>query len=89
LSKRVNDLRELPTRAKEVADGAVQALRDQARRSDRVGEVTHRTWELVHGGVGVAARSLTRLEHAIQPPARVMKRTPAARRSTKKKTDNS
>ena len=89
MSKRVNDLRELPTRAKEVADGVVQALRDQARRPDRVGEVTHRTWELVHGGVGVAARSLSRLEHAIQPPARVMKRTPAARRSTKKTNGDS
>ena len=89
MSKSVNDLKELRTRAKEVADGAMQTLRDQARRQDRIGEVTHRTWELVHGGVGVAARSLTRLEHAIQPPARVMKRTPAARRSTKKTNGDS
>jgi hypothetical protein len=73
MSKRVNDnIRELPTRAREVADGALRALRDQARRPDRVGEVTHRTWELVHVGVGVAARSLSRLERAVQPPARAM-----------------
>src|SRR5439155_18470280 len=47
------DIRELPTQVKQAAEGAVRALRGQARRPDRVGEVTHRTWELVHDGVDV------------------------------------
>ena len=79
------DIKELPTQVKQAAEGAVRALRGQARRPDRVGEVTHRTWELVHDGVDVAARSLTRLEKAIQPPARAMKRAPASRRNGGKK----
>ena len=42
VSKRVNDnMRELPTRAREVADGALRALRDQARRPDRVAASMH------------------------------------------------
>jgi hypothetical protein len=79
MSKRLDDVKELPAQVRGAADAAVRALKDQARRPDRVGEVTHRTWELVHGGVGAAARSLSRLEQAIQPPARVMRRTPASR----------
>ena len=62
---------------------------DHPTGTDRVGEVTHRTWELVHGGVGVAARSLSRLERATQPPARTIKRAPARRRNTTKTTDPS
>jgi len=79
MNKRFDDIREqLPTQVKEAGEGALRALRSQARRPDRVGEVTHRTWELVNVGVGVAARSLSRLERATQPPARTMN-TPAKR----------
>jgi hypothetical protein len=87
MNKTLEGIKELPTQVKGAAEGAVKALRDQARRPDRVGEVTHRTWELVHGGVGVAARSLTRLEQVIQPPARVMRRPPA--RKAKRSSSNS
>jgi hypothetical protein len=73
MNKRFDNIKEqLPTQVKEAGEGALRALRSQARRPDRVGEVTHRTWELVNGGVGVAARSLSRLERATQPPARTM-----------------
>jgi hypothetical protein len=64
------DVKGLPTQVKRAADRALRMLRGQARRPDRVGEMTHRTWEAVHDGVGVAARSLSRLERATQPPAR-------------------
>src|ERR1700730_6458099 len=88
MNKRLDNIREqLPTQVKEAGEGAIRALRSQARRPDRVGEVTHRTWELVNVGVGVAARSLSRLERATQPPARTMnapaKRT-AARRTARR-----
>jgi len=73
MSNKPYDIKEFPTQAKRAGEGAVRVLRSQARRPDRMGEVTHRTWELVHDGVGVAARSLTRLERATQPPARAMK----------------
>jgi len=89
MSNRPYDIKEFPTQVKQAAEGAVRVLRSQARRPDRVGEVTHRTWELVHGGVGVAARSLSRLERATQPPARTIKRAPARRRNTTKTTDPS
>jgi hypothetical protein len=81
MSKRVDDVKEVPTRVKEAAEGALRALKDQARRPDRVGEVTHRTWALVHDGVGVAARSLSRLERATQPPARAMGRGATSHRT--------
>jgi hypothetical protein len=68
MSKRFD--RVLPAPIKKAADRGLRTLRGQARRPDRVGEVTHRTWEMVHGGVGVAARSLSRLERVTQPPAR-------------------
>jgi hypothetical protein len=92
MNKRLDNIREqLPTQVKEAGEGAVRALRSQARRPDRVGEVTHRTWELVNVGVGVAARSLSRLERATQPPARTMNTPakpagrPAARKTASRK----
>jgi hypothetical protein len=81
MNTRLDGIKELPTHAKVAGEAAVRALRDQARRPDRVGEVTHRTWVLFHDGLGVAARSLGRLEQATKPPARVMRRTPASRTS--------
>ena len=75
MNARLEGIKELPTHAKGAGEAAVRVLRDQARRPDRVGELTHRTWELVHEWVGVAARSLTRLERVTQPPARAMRRS--------------
>lgn len=52
---------------------ALKIWKAGAKRPDRIGEVSYRTLELVHGGVGAAVRSLGRLEKATQPPARPAK----------------
>ena len=87
MSKRLDDIKELPTQVKRAPEEALRVLRSQARRPDRVGEVTHRTWELVHDGVGIAARSLTRLERVTQPPARAIKHS-SHRASSPRATEN-
>ena len=53
-------------------------VKDQARREDVVGLAAYRSLELLHGGFGNAARSLTRFQDASQPPTR-----PSERRSTR------
>jgi hypothetical protein len=73
---KVEDLREVPTQVKSAADGAIRAWRTQAKRSDRVGDVSYRSLELVHGGLGAAVRSLGRLEKATQPPTRATRNQP-------------
>lgn len=53
-------------------------VKDQARREDVVGLAAYRSLELLYGGFGNAARSLTRFQDASQPPVRPSQR-PAAR----------
>lgn len=60
----------LGTRLTEGAQQAVKAWKTQAKRTDAVGQVSYRGLELVHGGLGAAARSLGRMERATQPPQR-------------------
>lgn len=48
----------------------VGVVKDRARERDLIGEVAFRYLQLVHGGVGKAARSLARLEDATTPPGR-------------------
>ncbi len=69
--------RDLVRTARQVVDGGERAARtglrvvkSRARRRDLVGVATYRALELVHEGAGTAARALTRLEEATQPPAR-------------------
>jgi hypothetical protein len=59
-----------------VANSGLRIVKSRARRRDLVGDAAYRTLELVHGGLGSAARALNRLEEATQPPAR-----PTTRRS--------
>ncbi|HXM58119.1 MAG TPA: hypothetical protein VOB72_22160 [Candidatus Dormibacteraeota bacterium] len=60
----------------EFGEQFVKTWKTQAKRPDTVGEVSYRGLELVHGGLGVAARSLTRLEKATLPPHRTEKLEP-------------
>ena len=67
------------TLAGQLEEGAGQLLKGwktQARRPDAVGDASYRGLELVHGGLGFAVRSLTRLEKATQPPHRPPKPEP-------------
>jgi hypothetical protein len=61
----------------EVAGGEVmKAWRTQAERPDRVGDLSYQGLELAHVGAKLAARSLSRLEEATQPPRRTARREP-------------
>lgn len=65
--------------ARQLEDGTDQFMKGwkrQARRTDAVGDASHRSLELVHGGLEFAVRSLTRMERATQPPQRPAKPTP-------------
>jgi hypothetical protein len=53
-----------------VANDGLKAVKSRARQRDVVGAATYRALELLHEGAGGAARALTRLEEATQPPAR-------------------
>ncbi len=70
--------RQLGRRLEEGADELMKNWKAQARRPDQVGDITYRGLELVHGGLGAAARSLTRLERATQLPHRTVKPVPPA-----------
>jgi hypothetical protein len=48
----------------------LRLVKGRARHRDLVGEAAYRSLELVHGGLGSAARSLARIEDASQPPVR-------------------
>jgi hypothetical protein len=48
----------------------LRLVKEQARREDLVGLAAYRSLELLHGGFGNAARSLSRFQDASQPPAR-------------------
>lgn len=51
----------------------LRLVKNQARRGDLVGFAAYRSLELLHGGFGSAARSLSRFQDASQPPARPTK----------------
>src|SRR2546423_15101570 len=74
----------------------LRLVKEQARREDLVGLAAYRSLELLHGGFGNAARSLSRFQDASQPPARPTERrraqTPARTRTqtgTRKPAANS
>lgn len=52
----------------------LRLVKDQARRGDLVGLAAYRSLELLHGGFGNAARSLSRFEDASEPPTRPSER---------------
>ncbi|MBJ7601003.1 MAG: hypothetical protein DLM67_22010 [Candidatus Nephthysia bennettiae] len=52
----------------------LRLVKEQARREDLVGLAAYRSLELLHGGFGNAARSLSRFQDASQPPARPTER---------------
>jgi hypothetical protein len=62
--------RRLARETERVAKDGLQRAKARARRQDRVGNATYRALELVHSGLGTAARTFGRLEEAVQPPAR-------------------
>jgi hypothetical protein len=53
-----------------VAQDGLQRTRKRAKQQDRLGNATYRALELAHTGLGSAARALSRLEEAVQPPTR-------------------
>lgn len=63
-------LGQLRKRLEKGGDEFMKGWKAQARRPDRLGDATYRGLELVHDGLGVAARSLSRLERATQLPHR-------------------
>ncbi|SRR6266545_1117813 len=69
-AERKGYVKRLATRLEEGADQVMKAWSAQAKRPDRVGEVSYRGLELVHGGLRVAARYLSHLERGTQPPHR-------------------
>jgi hypothetical protein len=52
------------------ARGGLRMVKARARRHDPIGNATYRALELVHDGLGSAAKTLGRLEEATAPPAR-------------------
>ena len=71
-------VRRFSTRLSDGAEQFVKAWKTQAKRPDTVGEFSYRGLELVHGGLGIAARSLSRLERATQLPHRTARLEPPA-----------
>jgi hypothetical protein len=69
-TRRRSYFRMLEKRLEETGDEVMKAWRTQARRHDRVGDLSYHGLEMLHGGVKFAARSLSRLEEATQPPHR-------------------
>jgi hypothetical protein len=62
--------REASGRARQRLDQGLQTARARARERDLLGEAAYRALTLVHDGLGLAVRSLSRLERATTPPAR-------------------
>lgn len=87
----LEDVKQLSGQVRGAADGLMRNWRTQAKRSDRVGDVSYRTLELFHSGLDLAAKGLTQLEKATQPPPRSTKpqpyRPPAGKRSGSSSTD--
>jgi hypothetical protein len=63
-------IRAIEKRLGEAGDEVMKAWRAQAKRHDPVGDVSYRGLELLHGGAKLAARSMSRLEEATEPPHR-------------------
>lgn len=74
--RRSNFGKRLSDRLEEGTDQVFKAWKTQARRPDRVGEVSYRGLELVHGGLEIAVRSLTHLEKVTALPHRPPKPRP-------------
>jgi hypothetical protein len=68
----------LEKRLEKTGGELMKAWRTQARRHDRVGDLSYHGLETLHGGVQFAARSLSRLEEATQPPHRTARPEPHA-----------
>lgn len=62
----------LARRLEEGSEDFLKVWKTGAKRPDRIGDVTYGALRLLHGGVGVAVRSLGRLEKATVPPARTV-----------------
>ena len=71
----------------DLARNGLDFVKARARRSDRVGQATYRTLEIVSGGLGATAKALGQLGDATQPPARTPAKSaaPAKRSATKRK----
>ena len=74
-----NLVRDTARTAREVLDGTIpervatrglRIVKTRARQHDTVGDATYRVLELVHDGLGTAARTFDRMHEATQPPAR-------------------
>jgi hypothetical protein len=75
-TRRRGNFRTLEKRLEDAGGEVMKAWRVQARRHDRVGDLTYHGLEMLHGGVKFAARSLSRLEEATQPPHRTARTEP-------------
>jgi hypothetical protein len=75
-TRRRGYFRTLEKRLEEAGGEVMKAWRAQARRDDRVGDLTYHGLQMLHGGAKFAARSLSRLEEATQPPHRMAPREP-------------
>ncbi len=62
--------RDASGRAWQTLDRGVRTAWARTQERDLLGEAAFRTLTLVHGGLGLAVRSLSRLEQATAPPAR-------------------
>jgi hypothetical protein len=69
-------LQRLADQLEEGAGRFMKRWKTRARRPDALGDASYRGLQLVHGGLGVAVRSLTRMEKATQPPHRAPKPEP-------------
>ena len=77
-TRRRRYFRMLEKRLEEAGGEMMKAWRAQARRHDRVGDLSYRGLEILHGGAKLAARSLSRIEEATQPPHRAARHEPHA-----------
>ena len=62
--------REVLRGTERIASGGLDRVKGRAGQADTVGQATYRALELVHGGLGGAARGLGRLQEAMKPPTR-------------------
>jgi hypothetical protein len=75
-TRRSGYLGTLGSRLEETAGEIMQAWRTQAKRRDRIGDVSYHGLEVVHGGLEVTVRLLSRVERATQPPHRAARPEP-------------
>jgi len=77
-TRRRGYFRMLEKRLEEAGGEMMKAWRAQAKRHDRVGDLSYRGLEMLHGGAKFAARSLSRIEEATLPPHRAARHEPHA-----------